>query len=988
MMRRAFIHLTNLNRTSRKFMNIKLPGILETEFENKWDAFLKAVEGFEQRPWEQRNIFVRLKWVFALSDFVAKSCTRRPDILMDLIRTGDIGKRYLPQQYDEQLVRILSEIPEESGESAESGLSRILREYRCREMIRIAWRDLCGVSDLSETMKDCTLFAEACISKALDRLYRWQCEQRGIPFSSDGVRQYPVVIGLGKLGAGELNFSSDIDLIFAYPQMGKTRYGKIIKSNEEFFSILFRKLIKVLGQTTADGPLFRVDMRLRPFGESGPIVMSFDALESYYQHQGREWERYALIKARIISDKQTVEPDLLSRLKPFIYRRYLDFGAFESLRSMKQMISFEVSRKGIENNVKLGPGGIREIEFFGQVFQMIRGGILPELQEQQIQTVIKVLSSKNFISSQTCKDLLDAYYFLRKTENRLQEFGDRQTHSLPTNSTDRLRLAISMNFKEPENYFKRLRHHMTIVHRHFQGLLETEASNSLEDKNSNDHNIFEDMKGIWLGCSDANQSYKLLARTGFRDPGRAWQLLNEFRSHPETRSLERTGRERIDRLIPRLLKIVGVSESPEVALQRILQLIKTIERRSCYIALMLENPDCLQHLIRLVTASPWIASFISRHPVLLDELIDPRSLYVPPSRQELEAELRKRMDRISENDLEIRMEELCIFKQVHTLRVVAADVTGVLPLMHVSDYLSYIAETVLSEVLDIAWHHLVQRHGFPSCYMEKDALKRGFAVIAYGKLGGLELGYASDLDLIFLHAGSNVPTTGKSNPIDSPQFFIRLGQRVLHILTAPTAAGRLYEVDMRLRPSGSSGMLVSHIERFRDYQLNDAWTWEHQALVRARAIAGDPGLARRFEEIRKEVLSLSRKPEDLKISVVKMRDRIRKEHAPDCSNDFDLKQSPGGMIDIEFIVQYMTLLKAGEFPEIIQWTDNVRLMYMFLITGIMDHENVHILREAYLTYRAMAHRLSLQKLPTNVSGDWCKRLREKVVDIYRRYLGL
>ncbi len=960
----------------------ELPKALEKEFENKWEAFSESVEGIEQRPWEKSNTFATLKWVFALSDFIAKSCIRRPNTLIDLIQTGDIEKSYPPQRYDELLDKALSDINEESE------LSRLLREYRCREMVRIAWRDLCGFSDLSETMEDCTSFAQACISRALHHLYLWQCNQLGTPFSLDGVRQYPVVIALGKLGARELNFSSDIDLIFVYPQIGETRDGPVVKSNEEFFSIFFRKLIKILGQTTVDGSLFRVDLRLRPFGESGPIVMSFDSLESYYQNQGREWERYALIKARVICEEQAIEQKLLSRLRPFIYRRYLDYGAFESLRSMKQMISLEVSRKGIENNVKLGPGGIREVEFFGQVFQLIRGGILPDLQEQRIQKVIKVLKRKNFISAKTCKDLLDAYVFLRISENRLQEFWDRQTHSLPVKPTDRLRLAISMNFKEPEIYYKRLRYHMNRVHFHFQGILGTVDSKTFENKDSTDHKIFEDMEGIWLRCSEENQANEALVRAGFKDPGRTWHLLESFRSDPHTLSLGRSGRERIDKLIPRLLKIVGASEYPEIALQRILQLVKTIERRSCYIALMLENPDCLSHLIRLATASPWVASFISRHPPLLDELLDPRTLYVPPTREELETELRKRMDRISENDLEIKMEELRIFKQVNTLRVVAADITGVLPLMRVSDHLSYIAETVLSEVLDIAWNHLVKRHGFPKCHMEKESVERGFAVVAYGKLGGLELGYAGDLDLIFLHAGTNNQTTSEANPIDSPQFFIRLGQRVLHILTAPTSAGHLYEVDMRLRPSGSSGMLVSHIERFADYQLNDAWTWEHQALVRARAIAGDPAVAGRFEEIRKAVLSLPRDAEALKASVRDMRNRIRKEHVNLRSDDFDLKQSPGGMIDIEFIVQYQTLLKAHEYPKIIQWTDNVRLLYMLLKTGILDHETVHLLREAYLTYRAMAHRLSLQEKTPNIQADRFSWLRDKIVGIYHRYLEI
>jgi glutamate-ammonia-ligase adenylyltransferase len=947
----------------------ELPKALTEESKRKWDAFRSSAEAAAIQPPQDPKILSTLHRVFALSDFVAESCIRNPALLHDLIESGDLKCQYSLEDYTKSLKHVLADVIDENT------LSRALRQYRCRQMVRIAWRDLAGCVDLSETMADLSAFADACLEQSLALLYHWQCEEHGIPEAADGSKQQLVILGLGKLGARELNFSSDVDLIFAYPQNGKTRGTIKSLSNDDFFTRLCRQLIRVIGKQTSDGFVFRVDLRLRPFGENGPLTMSFDAMEGYYEEQGREWERYALIKARVVAGDKAAGQRLLQRLHPFIYRRYLDYNAFESLRDMKKMISLEVKRKGVKNNIKLGPGGIREIEFFGQIFQLIRGGVLPALQDRRIQEVLKTLVRENYITDKTCKQLADAYVFLRNTEHCLQQFSDQQTHDLPSAKLAKMRLAASMGMVDSDRFDLSLEQHRKNVHAHFMMLLESGQTDGQDKK------IEEQLHGIWQELMGAQEANEILSVVGYDQPQEVLGLLNYLRNHLDTRELSQTGRQRLDKLIPKVLKESGASEQPLITLGRIIDLIKTIERRTSYLALLLENPTVLSHVIKLSNASPWITSFLARHPVLLDELLDPRTLYKPPQPNELKTDLRQRINQVPAQDLEYQIEELCIFKQVNVLRVAAADVAGTLPLMRVSDHLSEIAETTLNEVVELAWNHLVQRHGRPICILGNTTCDRGFAVIAYGKLGGLELGYASDLDLVFLHAGTKDLTQGGKRPIDNTQFFNRLGQRVIHLLTSHTRAGKVYEIDMRLRPSGSAGILVSHIDAFRDYQIEDAWTWEHQALIKARAICGDTILTQRFEEIRREALARPRSKIALKKEVIRMRKKMRNELLKREKGIFDIKQDIGGMVDIEFLVQYLVLLNSHKQPELLRWTDNVRLIQTLIETGVIDEYTAHVLKHAYLIYRAAAHQLSLQEKPARVSQEKFYRLRKSVNEI-------
>ncbi len=912
-----------------------------------------------------------LRRVFALSDFVASSCIRKPRLAFDLLKNGALDQSYPPGAYLVKLRDRLGDIADEAG------VSRILRMLRGEEMVRIAWRDISGRATLAETTAELSAFADACIQAALGVAYRELCRGCGTPQAGDGSIQRLVVIGMGKLGGEELNFSSDVDLVFAYPEDGRTHGGPTAISNEDFFTRLSRRLLRLIGAPTDDGTLFRTDMRLRPYGESGPMVMSFDAMEAYYQRQGREWERYAWIKARVVAGDKCAGEKLLGRLLPFIYRRYLDYGVFESLRSMKRQITLEERRKGIEDNIKLGAGGIREIEFFGQVFQLIRGGVEPVLQQRQILAVLDILKVEGYIPPEVYEDLCSAYVFLRNTEHRLQEYADRQTHMLPQDPLARMRLAAAMGYSGWQSFFKALTRHLSSVHRHFSRLLET------RDADSSDEKTLQDLEGLWQGLVDEKESRRLLSETGFNNPDEILALLADLRQDPATRALSSDGRERLDKLVPLVLREAGKSVRYLSGFHRVVALVKTIERRTCYLSLLTENPTALTHLIRLASASPWIVSLITRHPVLLDELLDPRTLYAPPLKQEMAEDLNKRLRRLEPDDLERQIEELSVFKQSSVLRVAAADVTGSLPLMKVSDRLTDIAETVLAEVIEMAWAHLANRQVNHDESRKKS--DRGFAVIAYGKLGGLELGYDSDLDLVFLHAADGGRVGPGALPVKDAQFFARLGQRVVHILTVHTAAGFLYETDMRLRPSGSAGLLVSHIDAFREYQMEKAWTWEYQALIRARAVYGDSGLRSRFEQVRSEVLIRPRIKEKLQTEVRQMRERLRREHVKPQDSRFDLKQGAGGMVDIEFLVQYLVLLNAHAHPELIRWPDNVRLLEGLAKVGVLDEAAADFLTQTYLTYRQAAHRLSLEEKEPKVSVGRYDDRRKRVADLWRQF---
>ena len=991
--------------------------MLQAAVLRQWADFVQAVDaqvdaqvdaGEKSRTLPEA-LLLELVNVWAASEFVAQRCVFRPDILFELVASGDLHRSYsLPNTASRSASKTTSNIiPGDLAERVQQSLrpvtsidalSTALRRLRQREMVRIAWRDIAGLANLDETMADLSALADACIQESLAWLQAALVSQLGEPRNVEGEAQALLVLGMGKLGAGELNFSSDVDLIFVYAEDGETTKGK---ANHVFFTQLGQQLIRVLDEGTEEGFVFRVDMRLRPFGQSGALVSSFAALERYYQSHGRDWERYALIKARVVAGDPDAGACLFDILRPFIYRRYLDFGAFEALRSMKLKVASELKRRGMANHVKLGPGGIREIEFIGQAFQLVRGGREKDLQQREIQGVLVSLNEKGLLPEYVVKELLVAYVFLRNTEHRLQEFQDRQTHQLPDDPRAQQRLAFSMGFQYWDEYLPVLRGHMTRVHSHFEQVFESPQSEYVEEDGSG-------LSGLWLADMTPDESMDILKTAGYEDVVTLHERLASFKAGRNYAALSRNGRSRMDCLMPLLLSAVSKLRTPdandglasaETTLLRLLSLLEAIARRTAYLSLLSEHPLALSQLVKLCAASPWIAALLSRHPILLDELFDSRSLYAPPQRAQLEADLQRELSNVAVGDLEQAMEALRHFKQANVLSVAAADVMDAIPLMEVSNHLSTIAEVVLQAVLELAWQYLVERHGYPASIGNVTSAVQhqdyGFAIIAYGKLGGLELGYSSDLDLVFLHhseGGDNVVTKGP-RPIADSLFYARLGQRIIHILTALTPSGALYETDMRLRPSGASGLLVTSLSSYTTYQHQQAWTWEHQALVRARAVAGDTQLWARFDEVRQNVLALPRETQVLKREISEMRERMRTTlvcKSQDCHNgeQFDLKQGYGGIADIEFMVQFGVLNWAQKASGLTAYTDNIRLLERFAQlqskVDFLSVKDTTFLAETYRRYRAEVHRLALQDQLALVSKERFIEERRRVLTLWKQ----
>lgn len=949
-----------------------LPVALRDAVAREWEHYVSTARDQDIDIAVLAPVIASVPRVWAGSAFVVQHCVRMPGLLADLVRSGDLEQPYAAPFYSERLTRLLDPLDHEAA------LARALRLFRSREMLRIAWRDLAGWADLQETLRDLSNLASACLDHALRCLDNWRAAEWGVPTGArSGARQGVVVVGMGKLGAGELNFSSDIDLIFAYPEDGETAGGARVLSNEDYFRRLAQRLIQVINAPMAEGFVFRVDMRLRPFGDSGPLVMNFDAMEEYYQSHGREWERYAWIKAAAVAGDRAAGDKLLHLLRPFVFRRYLDFGAYRSLREMKALIEEQVKRKGMEDDIKLGVGGIREIEFIGQAFQLIRGGRETELQERSILTVLHRLVERGYLPAHAGVDLVAAYEFLRHTENRLQEYADQQTHRLPQDATDRLRLAYTMGYPSWDDFARALARHRRRVHGHFEHLLAAPDDGEPRQDQA-------PLARAWRGGLSDSETESLLAAGGYSAPAEVREQITRLRDSAACRQLTAQGRERLDYLMPLLLAAVAQAPRPAVTLGRVLTLLEKIARRTAYLALLAENTVVLSQLVRLCAASPWIATQLARLPLLLDDLLDPRALYQPLDRAALKRELDQAVQRITADDLEQQMEVLRHFKQSKVLRVAAADVAGVYPLMIVSDHLTEIAEVSLGALLRLARAHLTARHGMPRCRDGERTFEPGFAIVGYGKLGGIELGYGSDLDLVFLHgsAGEELGTQG-ARSIDNAVYFARLGQRLIHMATAYTPSGVLYEIDMRLRPSGASGLLVSSLAAFADYQRKSAWTWEHQALVRARPVAGDLGLAAAFEAVRREVLSRPRDREVLRREVREMRQRMRDELGRRDPARFDLKQDPGGIADIEFMVQYAALAWACEHPELLRYTDNIRLLEGMAGAGLMAAADAQLLSDAYRAYRASVHQLTLQDEPALVAAEAYAELRAEVLRIWR-----
>jgi [glutamine synthetase] adenylyltransferase / [glutamine synthetase]-adenylyl-L-tyrosine phosphorylase len=807
----------------------------------------------------------------------------------------------------------------------ERELARVLRQLRRKVMLKLIARDLSGLADLDEVMSAMTALAELCIQRAQALLMTTLGEQFGTPVGeSSGAAQALLVVGMGKLGGGELNASSDIDLIFVYPEDGETD-GPRRLSNHEFFTRLGRRLITALADITGDGFVFRVDMRLRPYGDSGPLVMSFAALEEYLVAQGREWERYAWIKARVVSPaRHPAAAELDALAQPFVFRKYLDFGAFDSMRKLHAQIRAEVARRDRFQNIKLGPGGIREIEFIAQVFQLIRGGREARLRIRPTRSVLALLAQTGELDPQSAARLDEAYVFLRNLEHRLQYLEDQQTQELPDAPETQALVASAMGYADYAALLAVLDPMRRFVSAQFDAVFGARAGDESEE--------------WWHDEITPDEIEAALSGLNFPNRGATAERLLQFRNGGRYRAMPAASRARIARLVPRFAALCAVTANADAALARVVSLLEAIGRRASYLAFLAEYPQVLPRLTHLLASSAWAAEYLERHPILLDELLDAREIYQSPDWGALDRGLGETLAECG-TDVERQMDALRQFQHAQTFQLLAMDLQGLLPLEKLSDHLSDLADMILRHVVALCWK------GLPARHRETPA----FAVISYGKLGGRELGYASDLDLIFLY-DDDTPDAGVA--------YANLGKRINAMLSSYTAAGRLYEVDLRLRPNGESGLLVSSVAAFSEYQLRHAWTWEHQALTRARFCAGDAGIGEWFESFRIEVLRLPRDAGALRGEIAAMRQKMRDGH-PNRSGLFDIKHDPGGMVDIEFIVQYLVLAHAHAHAGLTANSGNLALLRLAGEIGLVDAALAAKVCEIYRGLRAIQHRMRL-----------------------------
>ena len=824
--------------------------------------------------------------------------------------------------------------PLQAGFADDGALKSGLRRLRQRVLAHIALRDLGGLASFDEVAESMTLLADITANAALDHHHRQLAAMHGEPLDRAGRPQRLLIVGMGKLGGRELNVSSDVDFIFVYPEDGETAGPKRI-DNYDFFTRLGKRVIQALGEPTADGQVFRVDMRLRPNGDSGPLVCSLDALENYFVAQGREWERYAWIKARVINAGANADAPAIAALRdisrPFVFRKYLDFGAINAMRDLHAQIRREVARKDMADHIKLGPGGIREIEFIAQVFQLIRGGRDPALRIRPTLPVLKLLVERQLLPAEAGAELKDAYLFLRRLEHRLQYVDDQQTHSLPESTEARADIARSMDYPDWPALLAALDAHRQNVCRHFEAVF--------SDPEAGEHPL----TGLWLGQLDAETAGESLARLGFREPQEAIARLAELRAANRYRQLPAANRERFDAVAPRLIEAAAATADPDTTLVRGLLFLENIARRGAYLALLQQYPMALRRVADMIGASCWAADYLNRYPLLLDELLDQR-LYETATDWAAFRDALRRTLADAAGDTEREMDILREMHHGQIFRLLAQDLAGLQSIERLSDHLTELADIIIQETLPLVWSKIKNRH----------RAQPRFAVIGYGKLGGKELGYASDLDLVYLH--------GDDDP-EAADHYTRLGQRLNTWLGSQTAAGILFDTDLRLRPNGDAGLLVVSVDAFRDYQLHKAWVWEHQALTRARFCAGDPDIGRRFEDIRIDILRQERDLGQLRDEVAAMRQKMIAAHASKNPAAFDLKHDPGGLVDVEFIVQYLVLGHARRHPELTGNLGNIALLRIAGELGLIDPQQAKAAGNAYREYRRLQHARRLTATP-------------------------
>lgn len=892
-------------------------------------AQLRAVA--PELAWSE-GLIARCRQVAIVSDFAVAALIKQPDLLARCADDDGVAPASPPPLHADN----------------RSDWPALLRRYRAAESARLVWRDALGLDDVADTLAGTTHLAESCLRAALTALEEEFAQRYGQVRTSDGAVQGLVVFGLGKLGGGELNFSSDVDLVYAYPENGESDGARPLHA-EDYFARLGQQLAKLLDETTVDGFSHRVDLRLRPFGNAGRVALSFAAMEQYFQREGRDWERYAWLKARPVAGDIEAGERFLAGLRPFVYRRYLDYGALAGLREMKAAIAAEVARKELADDIKRGPGGIREIEFLAQALQLIRGGREPALQQRRLLPALQALVAARQIAPEVGDALADAYLFLRRLENRLQMLRDAQTHALPEDGADRLRIAAGLGFSDWTELRAQLDPHRERVAAEFEALLATRRVAAEPSA----------LAAYWRALPDEGDA-AALADASFGDAVSLDGQLRDFARAPGVRDLPDATRARLDRVVPALLQAAARSRQPDAALRRVLALLQNVLRRSSYLALLDEQPDALRRLVDAVSRSALLAERVAAYPLLLDELLDARAAGPLPQREGLRAECEAAVAAAAD-DTEAALQALNEKRHALSFRIALAALDARQPPSDSARQLAWLADAVIAIALRLAVAETSASHGIvPGAR---------FAVLGYGSLGGEELGFGSDLDLVFLYDAPPDAASDGARPLDAPRYYARLAQKLVALLGAPTAAGKLYEVDVRLRPDGAKGLLVSSLASFADYQRERAWTWEHQALVRARGVAGDPSLIADFETVRAQTLARARDPQKLREDVAAMRAKMRAELDRSDAAHFDLKQGEGGLVDLEFLLQYLVLRESGEHLELSSPRDTAGLIAAACDAAVLQEAVADALAEAHAGLLALGLACTLDRRPRRVPED-------------------
>ena len=906
-----------------------------------------------------------LEAALAFSRYATMALAARPHERDDLLATVDAP-------FDWATAQAALAATVEAGDPR--ALPDELRRLRRRVFLHTLVRDLTARAELSEVCANMTMLAETALRSATLLNHRALAADFGEPRDENAEAQELVIVGMGKLGGRELNVSSDIDLVFVYPEDGETDGARTL-SNREFFERLGRRVIAALHEITPEGFVFRVDVRLRPYGASGPLAVPYSALEQYLITQGRAWERYAWLKARAMTGRRHEELDALVR--PFVFRKYLDFDAYDGLRDIHRQIGEQGRRNDYAQNIKLGPGGIREIEFIVQALQIVRGGREPALRARGTLPALAAAAERGLLPGAAVVALRDAYVYLRNLEHRLQYRDDRQTQTLPAEAAEREALAQAMGAPGVEAFERDLETHRSAVAAQFADLFGAagtrDATAKPADAAAGDALASPAFNAVWSDAVDARKAEETLAAAGYADPTGLLAHLMRVRASSRYVQLPALSRQRVDTLVPQLLATAAAASKggtdAQTVFYRLFGLLEAVNRRSAYLALLIEHPAMLPRLTHLMAASQWAADYLTRHPILLDELLDPRVLLAEPDWNAWRTEL-ARMLETHAGDAERQMDALRHFHHAQSFRLLAQDLAGTLTVERLADHLSALADIILGATLAEVWAHM---HNGPTA-----APPLHFAIIAFGKLGGKELGYASDLDLVFLYDDADEAAVER---------YTRLASRLITWLTSATAAGRLYDTDLRLRPDGAKGVLSSSLAGFWRYQREQAWTWEHQALTRARFVAGDAQLGAAFEAGRKTILCLPRDRDALSRDVIDMRRRMLAGH-PNATTLFDLKHDAGGMVDVEFAVQYLILAHANDHAALTRNAGNIALLGIAGDLGLLPKDIAADAADAYREYRRLQHKIRLTGAPhARVDGSAQAQRRAAVAALWSHVFG-